>query len=137
MLCYRISFQKDNGTENIYIVDNRIFEKLKNEKSDNLFFELSPIQLNEMIKGLIIYDEFFSFFEHRSPTNSSLIQQVLEGQASLTIVGYYEASYSYICNNSEVMRAIYQAITIAYLILLLIIVRTQIPFSYLFQYNRS
>ena len=78
--------QREKEVVGMYItahpLDNfkfEIFEKLKNEKSDNLFFELSPIQLNEMIKGLIIYDEFFSFFEHKSPTNSSLIQQVLEG----------------------------------------------------------
>jgi len=85
-----------------------------------------------MIKGLIIYDEFLPLYEHETTSNSSLIKQLMEGQASLVTVGYYEASYSYICNNSEVMRAIYLAITIAYYFLLIIIVRTQIPFSYLF-----
>jgi hypothetical protein len=85
-----------------------------------------------MIKGLIIHDEFLPFYEQESPSNSSLIKQFLEGQASLVTVGYYEASYSYICNNSEVMRASYLAIAIAYFFLLLIIIRTQIPFSYLF-----
>jgi len=42
----------------------------------------------------------------------------------MVTVGYIEASYSYICNNSEVMRAIYFAITAAYLFFVLIIIRT-------------
>ncbi len=35
------------------------------------------------------------------------------------------------------MRAIYLAITIAYLFFVLIIIRSQIPFSYLLEYKRS